>query len=59
MQFRQLACLTSERMADQQDVVSDEEVPDGYARPEIDRANLNRLLLASLASSTVSVESEV
>ena len=54
--FRQLARPTAERMADLHGVVVREEAPDEdslYDRPEIDRIDLSRLLLASLRPGTV------
>lgn len=51
--FRQLARPTGERMADQHGTISDDEAPDGYDRPEIDRLDLHRLLLESLVPGTV------
>ncbi len=53
--FRQLARPTGERMADHQGVISDDEMVDenDFTRPEIDRLDLNRLLLERLAPGTV------
>lgn len=54
--FRQLARPTPERMADQYGTILREEEPDEaapYDRPEIDRTDLHRLLLTSLAPGTV------
>jgi len=55
-QFRKLARPTAERIADKNGVIEQEETPDettAYDRPEIDRTDLHRLLLGSLAPSTV------
>lgn len=55
-QFLKLARPTAERMADERGriVLEDGPDPEGpYARPEIDRGDLHRLLLASLAPGTV------
>ena len=54
--FRQLARPTAERMADLHGTLVREETPDeatAYDRPEIDRIDLSRLLLASLKPDTV------
>lgn len=53
-QFRQLARPTGERMADIHGVISMEEGPDAqFDRPEIDRIDLHRMLLANLKPGTV------
>lgn len=55
-EFLKLARPTAERMADEHGRILLEDGPDPdepYARPEIDRGDLHRLLLASLAPGTV------
>jgi len=53
-EFQQLARPTGERIADQHGTVLVEEESDGqFDRPEIDRLDLHRLLLASLTPGTV------
>jgi len=52
--FRELARPTGERMVDERGIIAIEEEPDReFGRPEIDRIDLHRLLLESLAPGTV------
>ena len=52
-EFRRLARPTAERMADLHGTIVVEEPAESFDRPEIDRVDLHRLLLASLAPGTV------